>query len=133
MKTELLWLTLTITMTAVFWMPYILNRIVENGVWSALQNPNFDEPPKAQWASRMIHAHTNAVENLVIFAPLVLMLSISQISTPATVGASVMYFFVRAAHFVVYSLGIPFFRTVLFLAGFVAQMTIALTLLKILG
>lgn len=110
-------------------MPYILNRIVENGIWGALRNPNFDAPPKAQWAGRMMHAHTNAVENLVIFAPLVLMLSITGISTSATVGACAMYFFVRAAHFAVYSLGIPFLRTVLFLAGFVAQMTLALTLL----
>ncbi len=133
MKTELFWLTLTITMTALFWVPYILNRIAENGVWGALRNPNFDEPPKAQWADRMIHAHTNAVENLVIFAPLVLMLSVTGISTSATVGASAMYFFVRAAHFVVYSLGVPFFRTVLFLAGFLAQMIVALTLLRLIG
>ena len=133
MKAELFWLTLTIIMTALFWVPYILNRMAENGVWSALGNPNFDERPKAQWAGRMMHAHTNAVENLVLFAPLVLMLSIVGISTPATVGASAMYFFVRAAHFVVYALGVPFVRTVLFLAGFFAQMTIALTLLKIIG
>ena len=133
MKAELFWLTLTIIMTALFWVPYILNRIAENGVWGALRNPNFDEPPEAQWAGRMMHAHTNAVENLVLFAPLVLMLSIVGISTPATVGASAMYFFVRATHFVVYALGVPFFRTVLFLAGFFAQMIIALTLLKVIG
>ncbi len=133
MKTELFWLTLTTTMTALFWLPYVLNRIAENGVWGALQNPNFDEPPKAQWAGRMMHAHTNAVENLVIFAPLVLMLSLTGMSTSATSGASAMYFFVRAAHFVIYSSGVPFFRTVLFLAGFVAQMTVALTLFRVIG
>lgn len=133
MKTELLWLTLTTTMTAMFWIPYILNRIVENGLWGALRNPNFDEPPKAEWAGRMMHAHTNAVENLVIFAPLVLMLSVTGISTPATVWASIVYFLVRAAHFVVYTLGVPFFRTVLFLTGFAAQMTVALTLLKVIS
>jgi len=133
MKTELFWLTLTTTMTGLFWMPYIVNRIVENGVWGALRNPNFDEPPKAKWAGRMMHAHTNAVENLVVFAPLILMLAITDISTPATVGASVMYFWVRAAHFIVYSMGVPFIRTVLFLAGFVAQMTVALTVLKGIG
>ncbi len=133
MTTELFWLTLTTTMTALFWVPYILNRMAENSVWGALRNPNFDEPPKAAWAGRMMHAHTNAVENLVIFAPLVLMLAITGTSTPATVGASMMYFFVRAAHFVVYSLGVPFFRTVLFLAGFFAQMTVALALLGRMG
>jgi len=133
MKTELFWLTLTTTMTGLFWMPYVVNRIVEDGVWTALRNPNFDHPPKAKWAGRMMHAHTNAVENLVVFAPLVLTLAILGISTPATVGASAMYFWLRAAHFMVYSLGVPLIRTVLFLAGFLAQMIIALAILQGIG
>jgi uncharacterized MAPEG superfamily protein len=132
MKTELFWLTLTITMTALFWVPYIINRMQEIGVWTALRNPKPDEPPKAQWAHRMTHAHRNAVENLVIFAPLVLTLSATGTSTSLTASATVLYFFARAAHFVIYTLGIPFFRTVAFAAGVVAQLTIALTLLRIL-
>ena len=132
MKTELFWLTLTATMTALFWFPYIINRMYELGVWTALQNPKPDERPKAQWANRMMHAHTNAVENLVIFAPLVLTLSATGMSTSVTANASMLYFFARMAHFVIYTLGIPFFRTVAFAAGVVAQLTIALTLLKVL-
>jgi hypothetical protein len=37
--TELLWLTWTVFMTALFWLPYILNRIVERGVGPALWDP----------------------------------------------------------------------------------------------
>ena len=129
MKSELFWLTLTVTMTALFWMPYILNRMTENGVWGALQDPNFDKPPKAAWAERMMHAHTNAVENLVIFAPLVVLLLVADVSTPATIAACQLYFFARLGHYVIYTLGVPFLRTVAFLAGFVAQMTLAVALL----
>lgn len=129
MKSELFWLTLTITITALFWMPYIVNRMIENGVWGALKNPNFDEHPKAAWADRMMHAHTNAVENLVIFAPLVALLLIAGASTPATIAACKLYFFARLGHYIIYTLGVPFLRTVSFFAGFIAQMTIALTLL----
>jgi hypothetical protein len=39
-----------------------------------------------------------------------------------------MYFFVRAAHFAIYTFGIPLVPTVLFLA----QMTVALTLLRVI-
>lgn len=130
MTTELFWLTLTVTMTALFWVPYIVNRMSEKGVLAALRNPNFDEPPKAAWAERMTHAHANAVENLIVFAPLVITLALTEISTPVTIKACQLYFFVRADHYVVYTLGIPFFRTVLFLAGFFAQMTLAIFLLK---
>ncbi len=129
MTPELFWLTLTVTMTALFWMPYIVNRMVEDGVLGAMANPSFDAAPKAAWADRMTHAHSNAVENLVIFAPLVLMLAIANVSTPATIAACQLYFFARLAHYIIYSLGIPFLRTVAFIAGFVAQMTLAFALL----
>ena len=129
MKPELFWLALTATITGLFWMPYVLNRMLEIGVLGAMGNPTADAAPKAAWAERMTHAHANAVENLVIFAPLVLILAIADISTPATVAACQLYFFARIAHFVIYTLGIPFLRTIAFIAGFVAQMTLAVAIL----
>ncbi|NEQ52223.1 MAG: MAPEG family protein [Leptolyngbya sp. SIO3F4] len=78
---------------------------------------------------RMTHAHSNAVENLVIFAPLALALAIAGISTPATIAACQLYFFARLAHYVIYTLGVPFARTVAFLVGVVAQIILAVALL----
>ena len=72
MSTELHWLTLTALMTSLFWLPYILNRLSEMGIVPAVMNPSTDPTPKAVWAKRMMRAHANAVENLVIFAPLVI-------------------------------------------------------------
>ena len=129
MTTELFWLTLTVTITALFWMPYIVNRILEMGVMEAMGNPNSDSTPRALWAERMMRAHSNAVENLVIFAAFVVILAIANISTLATVAACQLYFFARVAHYLVYTLGIPFLRTVAFIAGFVAQMTLAFAIL----
>ncbi len=129
---ELFWLTSTLTLTAFFWVPYILNRLKEHGVWLALRNPQPDLRPKAPWAERMMRAHANAVENLVIFAPLVLALHATGLSTPATANACMVYFFARLAHYVIYTLGLPLLRTVAFFIGFVAQMVLALTLLGII-
>lgn len=39
MKTELFLLMLTALITALFWVPYIGDRIVELGAWHTLQNP----------------------------------------------------------------------------------------------
>ena len=130
MTTELFWLTLTVTMTALFWMPYIVNRMLEMGVVGAMGNPTSDPAPRAAWADRMMRAHANAVENLVIFTALVFILAIANISTPTTIAACQLYFFARVAHYVVYTLGIPFMRTVAFIAGFVAQMTLAFAILS---
>ena len=132
MKKELLWLTYTIVLTALLWVPYILNRLREMGIWTAVANSNADNTPKALWAKRLMKAHKNAVENLVIFAPLVLALQIVGVSTAMTVTACIVYFFARLTHCVVYTAGIPFVRTLAFAVGVVCQMTLAIALLKAL-
>jgi uncharacterized MAPEG superfamily protein len=125
---ELYWLTATTTMTGLIFIPYILNRMKEHGVWPAVWNPQPDTRPKAQWAERMMRAHANAVENLVVFAPLVLALQLVGANTGATATACMVYFFARLGHVVLYTFAVPLLRTVAFVIGVVCQMTLALTL-----
>lgn len=127
MKTELYWLALTAIMTALFWLPYILNRLIEMGIGQAVFNPNSDPSPKALWAKRMMSAHQNAVENLVIFAPLVIVLHLTGTSTTLTATAAMIYFFARLAHYLVYTFGIPGMRTITFAIAFTCQLIIGLT------
>ena len=126
------WLVGTILMTALIWVPYVVNRIAENGLWAALSNPNPDTRPRAAWAHRMESAHGNAVENLVIFAPLVLAVQVTGAATALTAGAAMVFFYARAAHLVIYVLGVPLLRTLAFFAGFLAQMVLALALFGVL-
>jgi len=132
MTKELYWLTLTVMMTGLFWMPYILNRFAEVGVMPAIMNPNADLGAKAMWANRMMQAHTNAVENLVVFAPLVLVLQVTGTASALTASAAAIYFFARLTHYIVYALGIPALRTIAFLVGFACQMIIGLTVLGVI-
>jgi uncharacterized MAPEG superfamily protein len=128
-STEFYWLTLTIIMTALMWMPYIVNRLIEDSPWPALMNPQPDLRPKAQWAERLMRAHANAVENLVIFAPLVLILQAIGLSTALTANACMIYFLARTGHLLLYTFGVPFFRTVAFFIGFLCQMVLGLSIL----
>src|SRR5215468_8783869 len=114
---ELFWLTATALMTGLFWIPYVLNRIGEHGPWAALKNPSTETAPRAEWAKRMLAAHANAVENLVVFAPLVLAAVAAGRTSGVTAAAAEVYFFSRLAHFLVYSAGVPFLRTLAFAAG----------------
>lgn len=132
MTTELYWLVLTVLLTSLIFAPYIVNRMIEHGVWPAVWNPQPDTRPKAQWAERMMRAHANAVENLVIFAPLVLALHAVGISTAATATAAAVYFYARLAHVLLYTFAVPLLRTVAFIVGFICQLTLALTLLKVI-
>lgn len=130
MTTELYWMTLTILMTALFWLPYILDRMAVRGVWAALSDTAPEGGgPHSLWAQRAIKAHTNAVENLAIFVPLVLTAHVLNISTPATQMAAIVYFHARLVHFIVYTGGVPVARTLAFAAGWGAQMVFLASIL----
>ena len=126
MSKELLWLTLTVILTGLLWAPYILDRILVRGLMGAMANPSRNDKPQSPWAQRLYFAHTNAVENLVIFAPLVLILDAQGYSTEGTVTACAVYFWARLAHVVVYTMGVPVLRTLAFAVGFAAQAALAL-------
>jgi len=128
---ELFWLTLTVILTGLLWVPYILNRCVVRGLGGAMANPVPGAKPHAPWATRLMFAHDNAVENLVIFAPLVLILNEIDYSTKWTVWACAVYFWARVAHLVVYTLGLPVFRTLAFTVGFLAQAVLALAVFRV--
>jgi uncharacterized MAPEG superfamily protein len=126
MTRELFWLTLTVILTGLLWIPYMLNRYQVRGLSSAMANPSRSAKPHAAWATRLMFAHDNAVENLIIFAPLVLILNAIDYSTKWTVLACAIYFWARLAHIIVYTLGLPVFRTLAFTVGFLAQAVLAL-------
>jgi len=121
-----MWLTLTVILTGVLWIPYILDRCMVRGLMGSMANPSPADKPQSGWAQRLQKAHENAVENLVIFAPLVLILNALNTSTSATVLACAVFFWARLVHAVVYMLGIPVLRTLAFAVGFACQVVLAL-------
>lgn len=131
MKPELYWLALTATMTALFWIPYILNRAVRAGVPGAFLTPRMDAPAvEAEWAQRARRAHSNAVENLVVFTALVAASQLAGVSNQVTAFAAALYFWSRLGHYVVLTLGIPYARTIIWTVSFIAEMMIAWQLLS---
>jgi uncharacterized MAPEG superfamily protein len=130
MTRELFWLTLTVILTGLLWVPYVLNRLQVRGLGGAMANPSRNDKPHAEWATRLMFAHDNAVENLIVFAPLVLILAELDYSTKSTAVACAVYFWARLAHLIVYTLGLPVFRTLAFAVGFAAQAVLALAIFK---
>jgi uncharacterized MAPEG superfamily protein len=128
MSKELFWLTLTVAMTGLYWLPYVLERILVRGLMGAMANPSPSAPAQSRWAQRQMLAHANAIENLAVFAPLVLIINALGISTAATAGACAVFFWARLAHFVVFTFGIPVLRTLAFAVGFGAQAVLVLAI-----
>ena len=122
--TELSYLTWTTIITALMWMPYVLNLIAVRGLVAAVSYP-VDPKPLAPWAARMKQAHANAIENLVVFATLVLVAHIAGVNNEVTAIACAVYFWARVVHFIVLGFGIPWIRTLSFVTGFGCQLALA--------
>ena len=127
MTSELMSLTWVLALQLVMWVPYVLNSIAVRGLGSAVGYPE-NPPPLAGWAERMKKAHYNSVENLVVFAALILAAHAAGISNDSTVLAGQVYFWARLVHLIVYTAGIPWVRTLAFATGWACQVAILLQL-----
>ena len=128
MTTELMYLVAITLLTALMWVPYILDRLAVRGLSDTVGYPE-NPKPQTPWARRMSAAHSNAIENLVIFATLVLAAHAAGISNNATVLACAVYFWARVVHFLSHTFALPWARTLAFVVGFGAQVTLAWQLL----
>lgn len=128
MSVELKYLILVTVFTALIWIPYIINTIMVRGVLDAVGYPE-NPKPLAPWATRMKAAHYNAVENLVVFAALVLVANALGVKGEATALACVIYFWARVVHLLAYTFRISWVRTIAFAVGFGCQITLACKIL----
>jgi uncharacterized MAPEG superfamily protein len=128
MSPKLKYLVLVCVLTGLLWVPYILDVIRARGLIDAVGYPAHPKPI-APWAQRLKAAHYNAVENLAVFAPLVLVAHAAGIHTAAIATAACVYFWARVVHALAYTLAVPWVRTLAFVAGVAMQLWIAATLL----
>ena len=129
MTTELYWLTLSILLTSILWIPYIINRLFEGGFFFGLWDPDGKTDSNVPWSLRLMSAHVNAVENLVVFAPLIIIVHILEMNTDLTAAASILYFFSRLTHVLFFTFRVPVLRIVAFFGSFIAEIMLIFTLL----
>ena len=128
MTSEMMSLSWVIALQLVMWVPYILNMIAVRGLMDAVGYPA-DPKPMAAWAERMKAAHYNSVENLVVFAALVLIANAAGITNDTTVLACQLYFWARLAHLLFYTFAVPFGRTLAFAIAWLCQVALLLQIL----
>lgn len=80
------------------------------------------------FAGRAKRAHLNMLENIVLFAPLVLIAVVAGKANATTAMGATIFFWARLAYAVVYLLGVPWVRTLCWLASVVGMAMIAVQL-----
>lgn len=90
---------------------------------------NRDNMPAMQgWVGRAQRAHHNLIENLVLFAVLVLVAVVAGKTNAMTLLAAQIFFWARVAYAVVYYAGVPWLRTALWGVSVVGMVMIFLQL-----
>ena len=130
MSTDLKYLAFTAILTASLWIPYVVAQVTTNG---GLKPANYIDPtprPLPPWGKRADRAYINAVENFAPFAALVIAIHLADKANAMTAFWAMSFFWIRLAHAVIYLLGIPYVRTLLFTLGYVAVVGLFMAFIK---
>lgn len=124
MSADLFYLTLTAGLCAVLWIPQVAGMILDKG----LPNAEYYKGPVTKdlpgWVLRAERMHLNLVEALPAFAALVLVAHVTGTANGTTAAAAAIFFWARVVHAIVHLLGVPYLRTIAFVVGVIAQVTI---------
>jgi uncharacterized MAPEG superfamily protein len=98
----------------------------------AQMGPRDDQPPPKKYHARMLRVVDNHREGLTMFAPLVLIAAVTQISNEWTVLGAQLFFYSRVIHAVLYIAGVPLVRPLAWTVGLVGTLMVLLAVLGVI-
>ena len=128
MNTELTMLVFSALLTLVLAFPRVAALVLAKGLPIAAGNRDVDYP-LSDWAERAGRAHSNMIENLPVFAVLVLVAHVAGVSNETTALGATLFLWGRVAHAVIYIAGIAYLRTAAFGVSLIGLGMIALEIL----
>jgi uncharacterized MAPEG superfamily protein len=127
MKPEMMLLAWAVALTLVQMLIAASGAASQVGVMPLFGNRE-GMPALGGWAGRAYRAHHNMLENLVLFAALVLVCVVSNKTNAATLLGAQLFFWARLAYAVIYVAGIPYLRTAAWLVSVIGLVLIFLQL-----
>ncbi|HYM32164.1 MAG TPA: MAPEG family protein [Candidatus Cybelea sp.] len=121
MSTDLTMLVWSAVLTFVQVLPYVNGRLLTNWTLADAVGNREKDPPDAAWVGRAVRAHTNMVENLPIFAALVLVAHVTSHANAMTALGAQIFFWARLVYAGVYIAGIPYLRTLVWLVSIIGM------------
>lgn len=110
MKPELTLLTCAVVLALAQAVVAVLGAMVQVGL-PVLAGNREGLPEITGWAGRAARAHRNMLENLVLFAALVLVAVAAGRTNATTLLGAQIFIYARLAYAVVYVAGVPWLRT----------------------
>ena len=129
MKPELMYLAWAVALAFAQMLIAVSGATLQVGL-PALAGNREGLPPCTGWAGRAQRAHHNMLENLVLFAALVLIAAVSGKANATTAMGAMIFFWARVAYAVIYVAGIAWLRTLAWFVSVIGMVLIAIELLK---
>ena len=127
MKPELMYLTWAVALTVVQMLIAVSGATLQVGL-PALAGNREGLPPYTGWVGRAYRAHHNMLENLVLFAALVLTAVVSNKTNATTLLGAQIFVWARVAYALIFLAGIPWLRTLTWTVSVIGLILIFLQL-----
>ena len=127
MKPELMCLTWAVALTVVQMLIAVSGATLQVGL-PALAANREGLPACTGWAGRAYRAHHNMLENLVLFAALVVVAVLSNKTNSTTLLGAQIFLWARVAYALIYLAGIPWLRTLTWTVSVIGLILIFLQL-----
>jgi uncharacterized MAPEG superfamily protein len=129
MTAELMYLVWSAALTVVLAVIAVAGATLEVGL-PRLAGNRENMPEMSGWAGRAARAHSNMLENLVLFAILVLAARAANISNGMTLLGAQLFFWGRVAHAIIYLAGIAWLRTAAWTVSVIGLLLMFLQLIR---
>jgi len=127
MKPELMVLAWAVALTVVQMLIAVSGATLQVGL-PALAANREGLPAYTGWVGRAYRAHHNMLENLVLFAALVVVAVLSNKTNSTTLLGAQIFLWARVAYAVIYLAGIPWLRTLTWTVSVIGLVLIFLQL-----
>jgi uncharacterized MAPEG superfamily protein len=129
MTVELTMLFWAVVLTFVQLVVAVLLAIGQVGVTDLVGNREGLAPP-SEMAGRAKRAHTNMLESLILFTILVLIVQIAGLNNSLTALGAQIFVLARLVYAVVYLIGVPWLRTVIWSIAVIGMVMVALPIVS---
>jgi uncharacterized MAPEG superfamily protein len=125
MRPELSLLVWAVALTVVQMLIAVQGAMMQVGLPTLAGNRE-GLPEIKGWAGRAERAHLNMLQNLVLFAALVLIAVVANKTNSTTLLGAQLFFWARLAYAVIYLVGIPWVRTLTWVVSMIGLIMIFL-------
>src|SRR5215831_9329974 len=128
MSLELTLLLWSVALTFIQMLIAVSGAILQFGLPKLAGNRE-NLPQATDWAGRAQRAHHNMLESLVLFAVLILVTELTNKNSAMTGFGAQLFFWARVAYVIIYVIGLPWVRTVVWSASMLGLILIFLQLI----